>query len=66
MELHRAYVGVQLAAFSLLDGDAVSVLNITAKHLNTAGRYENAALLASLLMFRAEAFELQGRAAEAI
>ncbi|MEM9349340.1 MAG: DUF2927 domain-containing protein [Pseudomonadota bacterium] len=65
MELHRAYVGVQLAAFSLLDGDAVSVLNITAKHLNTAGRYENAALLASLLMFRAEAFELQGRAAEA-
>ncbi|MEM1374047.1 MAG: DUF2927 domain-containing protein [Pseudomonadota bacterium] len=64
-ELHRAYVAVQLAAFSLLDGDAVSVLDITGRHLNTAARYENAALLASLMMFRAEALELQGRAAEA-
>ncbi|MEM6276724.1 MAG: DUF2927 domain-containing protein [Pseudomonadota bacterium] len=65
MELHRAYVAVQLAAFSLLDGDAVGVLDITGRHLNTAVRYENAALLASLMMFRAEALELQGRAAEA-
>jgi len=64
-ELHRAYVGVQLAAFALLNGDAVDVLNITARHLNTAARYENAALLASLMMFRAEALELQGREAEA-
>ncbi|MEM6896884.1 MAG: DUF2927 domain-containing protein [Pseudomonadota bacterium] len=64
-ELHRAYVAVQLAAFALLDGDAVSVVDITGRHLATAARYENAALLASLLMFRAEAFELQGRAAEA-
>ncbi|MEO0677282.1 MAG: DUF2927 domain-containing protein [Pseudomonadota bacterium] len=64
-ELHRAYVSVQLAAFALLDGDAVSVMEITGQHLPTAARYENAALLASLLMFRAEALELQGRAAEA-
>ncbi|MEM6479238.1 MAG: DUF2927 domain-containing protein [Pseudomonadota bacterium] len=64
-ELHRAYVGVQLAAFALLDGDALSVMEITSQHLGTAARYENAALLASLMMFRAEALELQGRAAEA-
>ncbi|MEM1237520.1 MAG: DUF2927 domain-containing protein [Pseudomonadota bacterium] len=64
-ELHRAYIAVQLAAFSLLDGNAADVLDITGQHLNTAARYENAALLASLLMFRAEALEIQGRAAEA-
>ncbi|MEM6728194.1 MAG: DUF2927 domain-containing protein [Pseudomonadota bacterium] len=64
-ELHRAYVGVQLAAFSLLDGDAQGVMEITGTHLETALRHENAALLASLMMFRAEALELQGRAAEA-
>ena len=64
-ELHRAYVAVQLAAFALLDGDAVSVLAITARHLETAARYENAALLASLMMFRAEALDIQGRASEA-
>ncbi|MEL6912977.1 MAG: DUF2927 domain-containing protein [Pseudomonadota bacterium] len=63
--LHRAYVGVQLAAFALLDGDAVSVLDITGPHITIAARHENAALLASLLMFRAEALELQGRHAEA-
>ncbi|MEL7299629.1 MAG: DUF2927 domain-containing protein [Pseudomonadota bacterium] len=63
--LHRAYVAVQLAAFALLDGDAVSVIDITGRHINTAARHENAALLASLMMFRAEALELQGRHAEA-
>ncbi len=64
-ELHRAYVAVQLAAFALLNGDPVDVLNITGRALDVAARYENAALLSSLMMFRAEALDLQGRASEA-
>ncbi|MGR3433765.1 MAG: DUF2927 domain-containing protein [Shimia sp.] len=63
--LHRAYVAVQLAAFALIDGDAERVLQIVEPHIRTAVAYENAALLSSLLMFRAEALELQGRASEA-
>ncbi len=63
--IHRAYVGVQLAAFQLLQGNADSVLAIVNQHINTAFEHENAALLSSLLMFRAEALELQGRVSEA-
>ncbi|MEL6649002.1 MAG: ATP-dependent transcriptional regulator, partial [Pseudomonadota bacterium] len=63
--VHRAYVAVQLAAFQLLQGNADGVLTLVSEHINTAFKHENAALLASLLMFRAEALELQGRVSEA-
>ena len=55
--VHRAYVAVQLAAFALLRGDADAVLSLVSNNINTAFEHENAALLASLLMFRAEALE---------
>ncbi|MEL6701328.1 MAG: DUF2927 domain-containing protein, partial [Pseudomonadota bacterium] len=45
MQLHRAYVAVQLAAFALLEGDAQTVLRVTEPHITTARRHENAALL---------------------
>lgn len=63
--VHQAHVAVQLCAFALLNGDAGTVLQLTSKHIPTAYEHENASLLASLMMFRAEALEIQGRVSEA-
>lgn len=63
--LHRAYVASQLAAHAVSLGDGKQALQILAPHMNSAARYENAALLATMMMLRAEALELSGRASEA-
>jgi hypothetical protein len=60
--LHRAHVGVQLAAFALSVGQAEAALASTARHAETARRAENAALLATLLMMQAEAQAMLGDA----
>ncbi|ASP21888.1 ATP-dependent transcriptional regulator [Antarctobacter heliothermus] len=62
--LHRAYVASQLAAYAISAGDPQGALAILTPHLDTAARHENAALLATLLMLRAEAMELSGRVTE--
>ncbi|SMX36414.1 DUF2927 domain-containing protein [Maliponia aquimaris] len=62
--LHRAYVASQLAAYAIAAGNPQQALALIAPHLDTAARHENAALLATLLMLRAEALELSGRVAE--
>jgi hypothetical protein len=62
--LHRAYVASQLAAYAISTGNAKEALYLISPHLDTAARHENAALLATLLMLRAEALELSGRATE--
>jgi hypothetical protein len=64
-ELHRAYVATQLASFSLSNGYPVETLALLEPHLKTALRYENAELLATLQLLRAEALELTGRSSEA-
>ncbi len=63
-ELHRAYVSSQLAAFAISQGRGSDALHLIGPHLNTAARHENAALLSSLMMLRAEALDLTGRVAE--
>ncbi len=63
--IHEAHVAVQLAAFALSAGDAEVALGYTDNAIPIAARHENAALLATLLMFRAEALDLTGRASEA-
>ncbi len=63
--LHRAHVGVHLAAFALTKGDGESAMAWVDMHLSAAQASENAALLSTLLMIRAEALELQGRFSEA-
>jgi Protein of unknown function (DUF2927) len=60
-----AHVNMQLAAFALSAGDAGQVLALVGDALPAATRAENASLLATLLMMRAEALEMQGRASEA-
>lgn len=64
-ELHRAYAAAQLAAYAISQGHGEDALMLLAPHLTTAERYENAALLATLMMLRAEALDLTGRVSEA-
>lgn len=63
--LHRAYVATQLAAYAISQGDGDTALVTLAPHIDLAARNENAALLSTLLLLRAEALDLQGRVAEA-
>ena len=63
--LHRAHVGVHLAAYALTTSNADGALALTNMHLPAAQASENAALLATLLMIRAEALELKGRVSDA-
>ncbi len=63
--IQSAHVAVQLAAFALSTGDAGETLAIVRQAAPVAAEHQNAALLATLLMFEAEALELQGRFAEA-
>jgi len=59
--LHSAHVSVQLAAFALSAGDGDAVLALTDTAMTIAAAHENAALLATLMMFKAEALEMLGR-----
>ncbi|NNE53580.1 MAG: DUF2927 domain-containing protein [Sulfitobacter sp.] len=63
--LHRAYVGTRLAAYAVTRADGEEALRLIAPHIRTARVNENAALLATLLLLRAEALEQTGRIAEA-
>lgn len=64
-QLHRAYVATQLGAFAIRQGDAETALRIVAPHVAIARANENAALLSTLLLLRAEALDLQDRTDEA-
>lgn len=63
--LHRAYVASQLAAYAIAEGRADDALYLLTPNLDIAARHENAALLATLLMLRAEALDLAGQVTEA-
>lgn len=60
-DLHRAYVASQLAAFALTEDRPDVAINLTTASIELAARHENAALLSTLLMLRAEALDLSGR-----
>lgn len=64
-DLHRAFAAAQLAAYAVSQGRSDDALMLLAPHLATAERAENAALLATLMMLRAEALDLSGRVSEA-
>lgn len=63
--LHRAYVATQLAAFSLAAGEPRKAIALIDANLAVVEAAQNAALLASLQMLRAEALEIDGRPEEA-
>ena len=63
-DIHRAFIAIQLAAFTLLNGDAEQTIAITSAAIPVARRHENAALLSLLMMFQAEALDLSGQTEE--
>ncbi len=63
--LHSAYAASQLASFYIAEGNGEMALKQIGPHLDTAARYENAALLSTLMLQRAEALDLAGRSSEA-
>jgi hypothetical protein len=64
-KLHRAYVATQVAAYAVSDGEGALALRILDPYIPVASQYENAALLATLMLLRAEALDLAGRAGDA-
>ena len=58
--IHTAHVALQLAAFTLISGDADRTIAITSRAIPIARRHENASLMALLMMFQAEALDLRG------
>ncbi len=64
-DVHRAFAAAQLAAYALAEGDAARVRMLTEMHLPVAARHENAMLMATLMMLRAEALEMQGQRTDA-
>lgn len=63
--LHRAYVATQLAAFALAAGEPERTLALVDANVPVAEAAQNAALLASLQMLRAEALDSLGRTNDA-
>jgi hypothetical protein len=63
--VHAAHVDMQLAAFALSSGSADDALRLTGQAMPGATGAQNAALLSTLLMIRAEALEALGRSSEA-
>jgi hypothetical protein len=64
-QIHEAHVSMQLAAFALSAGQADLALDLTNRAIPVVERAQNAALLASLLLVKAEALDLLGRPTEA-
>ncbi|WP_417719033.1 DUF2927 domain-containing protein [Salipiger sp.] len=63
-QLHQAYVASQLAAHAINGNRPEEALELIGPYLDIAARNENAALLATLMLLRAEALDLSGRSAE--
>ncbi|MFV0335553.1 MAG: DUF2927 domain-containing protein [Tropicimonas sp.] len=64
-QIQAAHVTVQLAAFSLSGREAATTLRLIDHSLPAVREAENAALLSTLMLMRAEALDLLGRGREA-
>ena len=65
MRIHAAHIAVQQAAFSLASGDAETTIKLVDAGMDVAERHQNAALLATLMMFKATALDMRGDTAQA-
>lgn len=63
--MYRAVVGAQLGAHLVAQGRGPEAVDLIGVHLPVVIRHENAALVATLTMLRAEALDLSGRGVEA-
>ncbi|MDP4031486.1 MAG: DUF2927 domain-containing protein [Pseudorhodobacter sp.] len=64
-QIHAAHVDMQMAAFALSNGHATEALALADRAIPVVLAAENAALLATLMMVKAEALTALGRVAEA-
>lgn len=64
-QIHAAHAAVQQAAFALAAGDAERTIALSDRWADVAAAHQNAALLATLLMFKAAALEMRGDTAQA-
>lgn len=64
-ELHRAFVVTQTAAFAISQGRGASALEQVDPYIPVAARAENAALMSTLMLLKAEALDLMGQSDEA-
>ncbi len=64
-DLHRAQVAGQIAAYNISRGMPAVALEVVEPHIATASKHENAALLSTLMMLKAEALELTGQTDQA-
>jgi hypothetical protein len=64
-QIHAAHVDMQLAAVALSTGQAEQAIAFADRAIPVVKRAENAALLATLLLIKAEALETLGQPAEA-
>jgi hypothetical protein len=65
LALQAAHADMQLAVFALANGAPDQAIRLVDQSTGVVARAENAALLANLLMVKAEALDLVGRTAEA-
>ena len=63
--IQTAHVAMQLSAFALAAGDAQAVLKLANDNLPAIADSQNAALLATFMLIKAQALELSGHASEA-
>ncbi len=59
--LQAAHVSMQLAAYSLSRGDSATVIRLADQAIPVASEAENAALMAQLMLMKAEALTMDGR-----
>ncbi|ABV93623.1 conserved hypothetical protein [Dinoroseobacter shibae DFL 12 = DSM 16493] len=64
-EVQQAHVTMQIVAFALTNGQPDTALRLVNEALPAVQRSENAALLATLMMMKAEALDMLGRPNEA-
>ena len=64
-DIHVAHIDMQMAAFALSAGQPADAITLADRALPAVTRSENAALLASLLMIKAEALEMAGNPVQA-
>lgn len=63
--IHAAHVDMQLAAYALSRGEADKALELTNRTMPIVAAAENAALMATLMLVKAEALSMKGRLKEA-
>ena len=64
-QIHAAHITVQQAAFALPAGDTARVIALSDTWVNVAAQHQNAALMSTILMFKAQALDMRGETAQA-